>query len=156
MASTQHALRTLHASLRSAKRPRIITKGCECWHPRYDVSNRSFPRNVRFKEKLFAKEFNLLAHCLVEIILELCVMNQMGSFLHRKVYLLYLVCALFGPLLNKEKYQFWEKDRYCGTWETCLQVGTCSQSRHMQWIRINVSADETPNGRPMQEGPIFP
>jgi hypothetical protein len=23
-----------------------ITKGCERWHPRYDVSDRSFPRNV--------------------------------------------------------------------------------------------------------------
>ena len=45
----------------------------------------------RFKEKLFAKEFNLLAHRLVNIILELCVMNQMGSFLHRKVYVLNLV-----------------------------------------------------------------
>ncbi len=57
----------------------FITKGCERWHPRYDVSDRSFPRNVQFKEKLFAKEFNLLVHRLVAIILELCVMNQMGS-----------------------------------------------------------------------------
>ena len=31
-------------------------------------------------------------------------------------------CALLGPLLNKEKYQFWGNDRYCRTWETCLQV----------------------------------
>jgi hypothetical protein len=65
-----------------------ITKGCERWHLGYDVSNRSFLRNVQFKEKLFAKEFNLLAHCLVDIILELCVMNQMRSFLHCKVYVL--------------------------------------------------------------------
>ncbi len=68
-----------------------ITKGCEYWHPRYDVSDRSFPHNVQFKVKLFAKEFNLLVHRLVAIILELCVMNQMGSFLPLKVYVLYLV-----------------------------------------------------------------
>jgi hypothetical protein len=64
--------------------------------------------------------------------------------------------ALFGPLLNKEKYQFWVKDRYPQTWEMCLQVGTCSQSRHMQWMHINASAGETPNGCPLRDGPIFP
>jgi hypothetical protein len=45
------------------------------WCPRYDVSNGCFPSDVRFRKKLLAKEFNPLAHRLVDIILELCVMN---------------------------------------------------------------------------------
>ncbi len=52
-----------------------ITKGCEGWHPRYDMSDGSFPRHARLGKKLFTKEFNLLAHRLIDIILELCVMN---------------------------------------------------------------------------------
>jgi hypothetical protein len=68
-----------------------ITKGCEGWHPRYDMSDGSFPHDSRLGKKLFAKEFNLLANRLIDFLLELCVMNQMGSFLHRKVDVLYLI-----------------------------------------------------------------
>ena len=68
-----------------------ITKGCEGWHPSYDMSNGSFPLDSRLGKKLFAKEFNLLAHRLIDFLLEFCVMYQMGSFLHRKDDVLYLI-----------------------------------------------------------------
>ena len=35
--------------------------------------------------------FDLLVHCLVDIVLKLCVMNQMGSRLHCGDYMFYLV-----------------------------------------------------------------
>ena len=52
-----------------------ITKGCKRWRPRYDVGDGCFPRDARLGKELLAKELNLLAHRLVDIVLELCVMN---------------------------------------------------------------------------------
>ena len=49
------------------------------------MSDGCFPRDVRFRKKLLTKELNLLAHRLVDVVLELCVMYQVGSFLHREI-----------------------------------------------------------------------
>ncbi len=55
------------------------------------MSDGCFPCDVRFRKKLLTKEFNLLLHCLVDIILELCMMNSVGSSLHREIDVLYLI-----------------------------------------------------------------
>jgi hypothetical protein len=48
-----------------------ITKGCKCWHPRYDMGDGCFPCDVCLRKKFPTKELNLLAHCLIDIVLEL-------------------------------------------------------------------------------------
>ena len=68
-----------------------ITKRCKCRRPRYDVGDGCFPRDARLRKELLAKEINLLAHCLVDIVLELRVMNEVGSSLHREIDVLYLI-----------------------------------------------------------------
>ena len=79
-----------------------ITKGCEHWHPRYDMGDGSFPLDVQIGEKFLAKEINLLVHRLVDIKLKLCVMHHPGCPLHRMIDVLDLVLGSAGENARPE------------------------------------------------------
>ncbi len=71
-------------------------------HPRYDMGDGSFPLDVQIEEKFIAKEINLLAHHLVDIKLELCVMHHLGRPLHRMIDVLDLILGGAGEIARPE------------------------------------------------------
>ncbi len=79
-----------------------ITKGCERWHPGYDVGDGSLPNDVQLGEKFLSKEIDLLVHRLVYVELELQLVYHPGRPLYRVIDVLDLVLGRTGEVARLE------------------------------------------------------